>query len=114
LIDAPTRHRLAVSRLVFTDHKTGRLKLHKEGRAPYVLFIAETILAPDEIWMTEGGHGDRSLNFLTSFRLAGKMLWVLAVFKKIGELWEGWSGYPSTNERYISSKRSGVLLYRRP
>ncbi len=32
VIEAPTGHRPAVSSLLFTDHKTGRAKINKEGR----------------------------------------------------------------------------------
>ena len=61
IVEAPTGHPLAVSPLLFTDHKTGKTKIDKEGRSAYVLYLAETILSPDEILLHEGSHGDRAL-----------------------------------------------------
>ncbi|MFA7241990.1 MAG: PBECR2 nuclease fold domain-containing protein, partial [Sulfuricellaceae bacterium] len=37
---------LAVSDLIFTDHKTGKTKITKNGRAPYLLYVAQAILEP--------------------------------------------------------------------
>ncbi len=41
LIEAPTGHSLSVSPLLFTDHKTGKTKIDKEGRSAYVLYLAK-------------------------------------------------------------------------
>jgi hypothetical protein len=112
IVEAPTGHPLAVSSELFTDHKTGRSKITKEGRAAYLLYLAETIKNPDEVWMTTGAAGDRSLYYLAWYLIGGKETAMLAVFKERGKVWEGWSGYQSQNMAYIEAKRTGVLLYR--
>ncbi len=114
LIKAPTRHPLSVSPLLFTDHKTGKTKIDKEGRAPYVPYIAETILQPDEIRLVTGSAGDRSLYFLGWYLIAGQRTAIIAVFKDHGKIWEGWSAYQTTNMIYVEAKRAYPLIHLAP
>ncbi|WP_295577876.1 PBECR2 nuclease fold domain-containing protein [uncultured Lamprocystis sp.] len=114
LIDAPTGHRLAVSSLLFTDHKTGKTKIDKEGRAPYVPYIVKTIQEPDEIWMRAGHAGDLTLYLLARYLIGDKVTGIVTVFKAAGQVWEGWSGYQTTSMIYLESKRTQGLLYRDP
>ncbi len=111
LIEAPTRHSLSVSPLLFTDHKTGKTKIDKEGRAPYMLYIAETILQPDEIRLVTGSAGDRSLYFLGWYLIAGQKTAIIAVFKDHGKIWEGWSAYQTSNMIYVEAKRAYPLIH---
>lgn len=113
VVEASTGHRLAVSALLFTDHKTGRTKIEKEGRAPYVPYIAETILRPDEIRMEAGGHGDRALYLLSRYRIGAEITNIIAIFKDRGQVWEGWSGYqiPGRRDAYWETKRRGIQLH---
>ncbi len=99
---------------MFTDHKTQKLKIDKEGRDKYLLFLADSIRNPDEIWLQEGGHKDQKLEFLTRYVLGGGVVALLATFKQEGKIWTGWSGYQSMSPIYLESKRTGELLWRRP
>ena len=110
---AQTGHELLISRQLFTDHKTGLLKITKSRRERYVLFVAETIIKPDEIWLDENQHGTGSaLYFLSRYQLRKDVLNVLAVFKQQDKLWEGWSGYQAERSDYFETKRTGALIYR--
>lgn len=111
IIEAPTGHKLSVSPLLFTNHKTGKTKINKEGRAPYTPYIAESIYRPDEVWLETGGHGDQTLHLLARYLIAGYAVAILAVFKERGRVWEGWSGYQTKNMVYVETKRTGTLLY---
>lgn len=113
VIAAPTGHQLAVSSLLFTDHKTGRTKINKEGRAAYLHYLVATIKEPDEIRLHEGGHGDQALYFLGRFVLKGSTLNALVVFKDDHGTWTGWTGYQTFRADYFKSKRNGVLIYRK-
>lgn len=115
LIDAPTGHRLAVSSRLFLDHTTGRTKIDKNGRAPYVLYVAETVKRPDEIRLTAGHFGDQALYCLARYLIGTDTTNILVIFKARGKVWEGWSGYqiPSRRAVYWETKREGTLLYRR-
>ena len=104
---------LNVSRLMFTDHKTGASKIEKRGRAAYLLYLAETLLSPDEAWLREGDFGNRTLTLLGRYARRGEIASTVAVFKEDGALWEGWSGYQSQSEAYIQSLRAGTLVHRR-
>lgn len=108
-------HTLAVSGLMFEDHKTGKSKIEKRGRAPYLLHVAETVLDPDEIRLHQGGHGERALYFLSRFLIKREVMNIFAVFNQDGEMWTGWTGYQDRRPEYLELKRrGGVLLYRRP
>ena len=113
LQDKTRYHTLAVSRLMFVDHKTGRSKVARAGRAQHLLYVARTALDPDEIWLHRGGHGDRSLYLLSRYVVRGETIGVLAVFKEDGDAWVGWSGYQFKSEAYQAEKRKGTLVYRR-
>jgi hypothetical protein len=113
IIQAPSGHALAVSSLLFANRLTGRTKIDKAGRAPYVLYIAETIQRPDEIWLNTGTAGDQSLHLLAWYIIGRRETAILAVFKHRGNVWEGWSGYQSLKMGYIETKREGTALYRR-
>jgi hypothetical protein len=113
IVEAPTGHRLSVSPLMFTDHKTGKTKIDKEGRAPYVLYISETILHPDEVRLETGGYGDQVLYLLSRYWIGANLTNIIAVFKDRGQVWEGWSGYqiPGSRDAYWQTKRQGIQLY---
>lgn len=114
ITDKTGLHTLAVSDLLFEDHKTGRSKIDKNGRAPWLLYVAHTITDPDEIRLVEGGHGDRSLYLLASYLIKGKLMNIITVFKEDGKVWTGWTGYQSDSATYLESKRANsVLIYRR-
>jgi SPP1 gp7 family putative phage head morphogenesis protein len=112
IIEAPTGHQLSVSPRLFTDHKTGGTKIDKQGRSAYLLYIAETIKRPDEIWIATGSAGDAVLYLLSRFIIDRKVTGIITAFKELGRVWEGWSGYQTTNMTYFETKRDQTLLYR--
>ena len=115
LQDKTRYHTLAVSRLMFVDHKTGGSKVTKEGRAPYLLYVARTVSDPDEIRLHVGEYGDRALYHLARFTVRDRTLNTLTVFKEDGQAWTGGTGYQNFRADYFESKRAGnVLIYRRP
>lgn len=105
--------RLMVSKNMFTDHKTGASKVDKRGRAAYLLYIAETILRPDEAWISTGSFGDRTLVLLSRFVRGSDLFGVVAAFKERAAAWEGWSGFQAAPKGYFLALRDGVLIYRR-
>jgi hypothetical protein len=107
-------HDLAVSRVMFEEHNTGASKITKRGRAPWLLYIAETVRNSDEIRLHQGDYGDRSLYLLARFSVVRGVLNVVAVFKEDGRVWTGCTGYQDFRPEYMQSKRGGVLIYRRP
>ena len=114
LIEAPTGHSLSVSPLLFTDHKTGKTKIDKEGRSAYVLYLAETILSPDEILLHEGGHGDRALYLLGRYIVKDMIMNALVAFKEDVAVWTGWTAYQTFDRVYIAGKRKNQkVIYRR-
>jgi SPP1 gp7 family putative phage head morphogenesis protein len=114
LKDKTGYHILAVSRSMFVEHKTGGSKVTKAGRAPYLLYVASTILDPDEIRLHEGGHGDRALYLLSRYVIRQDVMNIFAVFKEDGNVWTGRTGYQDHRPEYLKSKRGGILIYRRP
>jgi hypothetical protein len=112
-VTAQTGHELLISRQLFTDHKTGLLKITKNRRERYVLFVADTIIKPDEIWLREGEHESSALYLLSRFQIKRDVASVLTVFRNQGKLWEGWTGYQSFDWNYFKTKRDGVLIYQR-
>ncbi len=111
LVAAPTGQQLAVSPLLFTDHQTGKTKIDKRERAPYLLYVAETIKRPAEIRLDSASAGVPSLYFLGWYAVDRKDLAILVVFKGKGRVWEGWSGYQTHNMGYVASKRAYPLIY---
>lgn len=98
---------------LFIDHKKGGLKITKEGRERYLMYLADTIKNPDEVWMKSGGHQDRALYFLSRYLIKNKLTALLAVFIEEEKAWTGWTGYQTNSSVYLQSKRDGYLVFRR-
>ncbi len=115
IIEAKTGlHQLLVSDLIFTNHKTNKSKIKKEGREQFMLYIADTINDPTEIRLESGDYGDKSLYFLSQYLIRKEIISVIAVFKQQEKLWTGWSGYQTGSTDYFEGKRKEtVLLYRK-
>ena len=105
---------LSVSRQMFVDHKTGESKIDKRGRMAYMLYLAETIVSPDEAWLRTGSLGDNTLSLIARFVRGSEAVRMVAVFKDRGAAWEGWTGYNAPQKDYLQRKRSGILVFRRP
>lgn len=113
IYEAVTKHRLLISAELFTDHKKGGLKITKEGREKYLLYLADTIKNPDEVWLKTGEYQDNALYFLSRYLIKDQIIGVLAVFVESKKVWTGWTGYQSSKLNYFESKRDGYLIYRR-
>jgi SPP1 gp7 family putative phage head morphogenesis protein len=114
IIEAKTGlHKLLVSDELFTNHKKGDYKIAKQGREQYVLYIADTILNPDEIRLEEGDFGDQHLYFLSRYLIKKEIMNVLAVFRKTKKVWTGWTGYQNFRSDYFETKRTGQLIYKK-
>lgn len=113
-------YRRIVSKDLFTDHKTGGFKILREHRAEYVKFIAQAIKNPDEAWVDQGGHHDKTLYCLASYLIKGRVLHIVTAFKErsskrgADSVWLGWSGYQTKDTTYFLGKRKGECVYRRP
>ena len=103
---------LAVARDLFTSH-AGKSKLKKAGREVFMLYIAATIQAPDEVWMVGTGQEGATMTRLARFRMGRDLLNVLAVYRRGAKVWSGVTAYQTYDGTYFNSKRTGNLCYRR-
>ena len=113
IYEAVTKHKLLISDELFTDHKKGGLKITKEGREKYLLYLADAIKNPDEVWLKTGEYQDNALYFLSRYMIKDKIIGLLAVFIEGKKVWTGWTGYQSSKLNYFETKRDGYLIYRR-
>ena len=119
---------LAVGRALFTDRRTGALKITKQGRAPSILLCADAIRDPDEIWVSlqlvvEGGRPVLRLvrHFIARFESPDRTRAGFAVFSRDSRVWEGVTtfeprvrGSAEAAEAYLESRRKGIRVYARP
>ena len=117
---------VAGKRLVIGDQlfrvrgEESRLKLRKEGRERYVLLLADTIRAPDEIWHTWGdvsGRPRRRRRYVAQWRVEGESVPALTVFETGADGWVGVTAFSpdlSRSPEYLESRvRQGERVYRR-
>lgn len=112
IYESVTKHKLLVSGEMFTNHKTGESKITKHGREKYLLYIADAIKNPDEVWLNAGKYQDNALYFLSRYAINNQIMNVLAVFTETNKVWTGWTGYQNFDWKYFKSKRDGYLIYR--
>ncbi len=101
---------IAVARDLLTSH-AGKSKLKKAGREVFMLYIAATIQAPDEVWMVGTGQEGATMTRLARFRMGRDLLNVLAVFRRGAKVWSGVTAYQTYDGTYFNSKRTGNLCY---
>ncbi|MCF8005090.1 MAG: hypothetical protein K9L32_12990 [Chromatiaceae bacterium] len=111
MLEAPTGEVLSISSHMFQDHKKGGTKISKRGRAPYLLYLAETIKAPDEIWAIGPALAPNELRLLSWYKISGEVVAMIAGFRPSKRTWEGWTGYQSPKMSYVNTKREGRLVY---
>ena len=102
-------YRLSVSRRIFEDAKSRKSKLTKEGRHRYLLYLAESITSPDEVWIRADGR----MVLLAAWEIARKRQTMVLVFERDGAYWSGISGYQTTAGRHVEDQRKGVRLWLR-
>jgi len=119
---------LVIDEALFQDG-AGNWKAAKDGRGPFMRLLAESVQAPDEIWLRweesreAPGTWRLKRRYLRSFEVMGDdgPQYGLSVFE-YGK--DGWSGStammsqadrgPAARLRYIERHRDGFLLYRKP
>lgn len=116
IFDSVYGERLLISRSLFLK-QSGAWKIEKRGRAPYVLYLAETIKQPDEVWLREDrDSGKVFLDYLARFSRAHDTVRALVVFQWGGKVWEGVTAHPVDRASVFDGKRQQkdqILIYRR-
>lgn len=110
---------LVISDALFRD-PSGRSKIDKRGRAPYVLLFADAIKNPDEVWQDfadAGGTTNKKImrrRYVARFSIRGQETPALAVFETGPEGWTGVTAFsPEKMSNLETQARRGVRVYRR-
>jgi hypothetical protein len=104
---------LLIDSRLFEDIK-GKWKIQKGERAQWLLYTAENIQRPDEIWFEPGRDGgpDR-LYYLSRFAVGRRdSLVCIAVFERepaSSGPWSGRTNYATTQTGYVERKRRALL-----
>ncbi|MGU9837674.1 PBECR2 nuclease fold domain-containing protein [Pseudomonas sp. LF195] len=109
---------LVIGREMFSGAKTGAIALPQQIKARELLFLAEAIKTPDEIWarlewQPDQGKAVLRRRFLAHVQVKGKAEPAVAVFDQGADGWTGVTGFSDDSEQYLEALRLGVLLYRR-
>jgi hypothetical protein len=107
---------IAIGADLFLD-VAGTLKVTKRGREKFLRLLADTIRAPDEIWVRLEWLGARQQatirrRYVARFVVAGERTPMLAVFERGADGWFGVTGFAGTSQQ-DDAWRVGVRLYRR-
>lgn len=102
--------------------RDGHLKSDKGGRGVHLLMLADTIKAPDEIWLKiepsrETGRMLLKRRYLRRFLLPGSDQHGIAAFEWSAEGWRGSTVFVPHGKgalRYYESQRDGARIYVRP
>lgn len=112
---------VVIGRGMFSNTPTGPLLIKRSGVARELPILADTLKAPDEVWVRlEWLEGQSKAvvrrRYLRRFMVEGKQTPALAVFEVGDDGWAGVSTFmPETNNmEYLEQLRLGVLLYSRP
>lgn len=111
---------VVIGRELFTNAKTGALKVSKRGHARELLLLADALKEPDEIWVRlewqyAQGKAVVRRRYIGRLQVEGESVPALAVFE-VGS--DGWAGITTfapdaSNPEYLEQLRLGVRLYRR-
>ncbi len=125
VVTIPGGHPLVVSKWLFTDKHTGKLKSGWADKGPYMKLLAHTIQNPFEVWWTpvEVGPHKRVMFALRLFRLfslpGSKDIGGYCSFSLLGRQWHGATAFMPKAGRsqeaileYLEKQRGGVLVYR--
>jgi len=112
---------VVIGRGMFSNTPTGPLLIKRSGVARELPLLADTLKAPDEVWVRlEWLEGQSKAvvrrRYLRRFKNEDKPTSALAVFE-VGD--DGWAGVSSfvpeaDSPEYLQQLRLGVQLYRRP
>ncbi|KEH09148.1 hypothetical protein GY14_14605 [Delftia tsuruhatensis] len=110
--------RLVVGKELFQDAQGG-WKVLKRGRERLLPLLAETLQAPDEIWvrlewMHALGRAVVRRRYIAQYFIDGESVPGLVVFEYGADGWSGVTAFPPASPSYVEQARVGVRLYRRP
>ena len=113
---------LQISKALFLDKQTRKLKANKSGRGPYLRLLAQAIKNPYEIWQNIveiNGRKRTVLRFLRLFKGEGKEIGGFGSFTLLdGRMWTGSTVFNPKGENreamltYLEQQRQGVLVWR--
>jgi hypothetical protein len=111
---------VVIGRELFTQAKTGKLKVGKPGHSRELLLLADALKSPDEVWVRlEWMYAQNKAvvrrRYISRFEVAGEPLPALAVFEVGDDGWDGITTFApnADNPEYLEQLRLGVRLYRR-
>ncbi|VXC72134.1 Phage Mu protein F like protein [Pseudomonas sp. 8Z] len=111
---------VVIGRELFTQAKTGKLKVGKPGHSRELLLLADALKSPDEVWVRlEWMYAQNKAvvrrRYISRFDVAGEPLPALAVFEVGDDGWDGITTFApnADNPEYLEQLRLGVRLYRR-
>ncbi|ODB37712.1 hypothetical protein A9L43_22340 [Pseudomonas mosselii] len=111
---------VVIGRGLFSDAKSGALKVGERGRARELLLLADALQEPDEIWVRLEWQHEQSKavvrrRYISRLELDGEAVPALAVFEVGADGWDGITTLaPAGNDPdYLEQLRLGVRLYRR-
>ena len=111
---------VVIGRGLFTQAKSGKLKVGKPGHARELLLLADALKAPDEVWVRlEWMYAQNKAvvrrRYISRFVIEGEAVPALAVFEVGDDGWDGITTFaPSVNNpEYLEQLRLGIRLYRR-
>lgn len=121
LIRDPAHGAVSLGLEAVTNRRTGELKLTKRDRARFLPRLPEVISDPDEIWLDWDWSGGRQRLVRSYLRHGPDGLGFAAAAFSDGTLgWDIVTGFApaledgTANPDHLESKRTGILLYRRP
>ncbi|MBN3968538.1 hypothetical protein IMW75_25120 [Pseudomonas gregormendelii] len=111
---------VVVGRELFTNAKTGALKIKKRGHARELLLLAEAIKDPDEVWVRlEWLYAKNKAvvrrRYISRYQIDGDPVPALSVFEVGDDGWDGVTTFSpdADNPDYLEQLRIGVRLFRR-
>jgi len=112
---------VVIGRELFTNAKTGALKIRKRGHVRELLLLADAIKDPDEVWVRLEWLYSRNKavvrrRYISRYQVDGEPVPALSVFEVGDDGWDGVTTFsPEANDPdYLEQLRIGVRLYRRP
>jgi SPP1 gp7 family putative phage head morphogenesis protein len=105
----PSGDTVVVSDDLFRD-LAGEWKITKRGRDQWLLYLAELILRPQEIWRLVLG-GSEELYLLGRFQRGRQRIDALAVFERKGQdaRWVGKTAFTADGDRYLVERREDLM-----
>ena len=107
--DLPNGERLLIDESLFRD-SDGEWKITKRGRDTWLLYLAELIKHPQEIWLHPLTNSDK-LYLFGRYQRGRELLEAMVVFSRKSEngVWEGTTAYVSDRDDYLEPKRRKLI-----